>query len=181
MSKNPTAAGSPSAYRAPGVLTEMVRFGLIGATNAVLEMVLFTLLIRHAVAPPAAKLGSTLVTAVTSYYANRCWTWRHRPGEGGVRNLTQFVGISFVGLAIAEVCLLVSHYGAGFHGVIADNLAANVVGLGLATGWRFWASRRWLFTATPTTSTVPDTNRVGIERISLRLASVPLLSQPVEP
>jgi hypothetical protein len=26
-----------------------------------------------------------------------------------------------------------------------DNIAANVVGLALATTWRFWSFRKWLF------------------------------------
>jgi len=42
-------------------------------------------------------------------------------------------------------CLAVSHYALGFTSPLADNIAANVVGLGLATAFRFWSYRRWVF------------------------------------
>jgi hypothetical protein len=40
----------------------------------------------------------------------------------------------------------VSHYALGFTSPLGDNIAANVVGLGLATAFRFWSYRRWVFT-----------------------------------
>ena len=43
-------------------------------------------------------------------------------------------------------CLAISHYALGFTSPLADNIAANVVGLGLATAFRFWSYRRWVFT-----------------------------------
>jgi hypothetical protein len=48
---------------------------------------------------------------------------------------------------ISEACLVVSHYGFDFTSRLADNLAANGVGLVLATTWRFLSYKKWVFLA----------------------------------
>jgi putative flippase GtrA len=52
-----------------------------------------------------------------------------------------------VGLLISLACLAISHYALGFTSTLADNIAANVIGLGLGTAFRFWSYRRWVFPA----------------------------------
>jgi putative flippase GtrA len=131
-----------------GIFREARSFGMIGAANAVVDIALFTVLHTVGVGPMSAKVVSGLVTIVISYYANRRWTWPHRPGRDDQRRqLLQFAAISGAGLALAEGCLAVSHYLLHLHGVLADNLSANVVGLALGMLWRFYASRRWVFTS----------------------------------
>ena len=49
-------------------------------------------------------------------------------------------------MGIALLCLGVSHYVLGFTSPLADNIAANVVGLVLGTAFRFYAYRTWVFT-----------------------------------
>ena len=44
-----------------------------------------------------------------------------------------------LGMLIALACLAVSHYVLGFHSALADNISANVIGLGLAMVFRFWS------------------------------------------
>jgi putative flippase GtrA len=39
----------------------------------------------------------------------------------------------------------ISHYLLDFTSTLADNIAANVIGLGLGTAFRFWSYRRWVF------------------------------------
>ena len=43
--------------------------------------------------------------------------------------------------------LAVSHYGLGFTSPLADNIAKNVIGLGIGTVFRFWTYRTWVFTS----------------------------------
>lgn len=134
-----------------GLIREVGTFGLIGLLNAVADILLFTFLHAGAgVGPLSAKVVSGLITIAASYYANRRWTWPHRPGEAQQRRqLMQFAAICGAGLLLAEACLGLSHYVLELHSLLADNLSANVIGLGLGTAWRFYASRRWVFTATP--------------------------------
>jgi putative flippase GtrA len=56
-----------------------------------------------------------------------------------------FFLLNGVGLGIALACLGFSRYVLGLSGPLADNLAANVIGLALGTLFRFWSYRRWVF------------------------------------
>jgi hypothetical protein len=49
---------------------------------------------------------------------------------------------------IAMTCLWISHYLIGLTSPLADNISANVVGLGLAVVFRFWAYRKHVFSGT---------------------------------
>jgi len=50
-----------------------------------------------------------------------------------------------IGLGIGLGCLWISHYALGLTSPLADNISANVVGLGLGTLFRFWSYRKWVF------------------------------------
>ncbi len=130
-----------------GKLLEFGRFATVGAVNVLLDVAVFNLLrlvvIEHK--PLTAKAVSTTLAAVSSYFMNRHWTWRDRARTGVRRELPLFVVLSAVGLGLAEACLATSHYGLGLTSALADNIAANVVGLAVGMAWRFWAFRRWVF------------------------------------
>ena len=86
---------------------------------------------------------------------NRHWTWRERARTGLRRELPLFLALSAIGLGITLTCLAVSHYGLGLTSPLADNVAANVVGLGFGMVWRFWSFKRWVFLASPDTPDEP--------------------------
>ena len=88
---------------------------------------------------------SIAVATVSAYVMNRNVTWAHRARTGLRRELPLFALLSLVGLGISEVTLAVSHYGLGRTSALADNVAANGIGLVLASLWRFWSFRRWVF------------------------------------
>jgi putative flippase GtrA len=129
---------------------EVAKFGVVGATNFVLDVALFNLLRLTVLAhrPITAAVLSTSAAATSSYFMNRHWTWRHRARTGVQRELPLFLALSGVGLAIAVGCLAVSHYVLGFSSLLADNVAKNGVGLGLGMAWRFWSFKRWVFRST---------------------------------
>ena len=60
-----------------------------------------------------------------------------------------FFGLNGVAMLIAVGCLWFSHYVLGFTSALADNISANVIGLGLGTLFRFWSYRKWVFPALP--------------------------------
>jgi putative flippase GtrA len=128
---------------------EVATFGVVGAINLVLDVGIFNALLfgplQHK--PITAKFVSTAVAIVSSYFLNRHWTWRARARTGLHRELPLFLVLSAVGLGITLACLAVSHYALGFHSRLADNVAANVVGLVLGMVWRFWSFKRWVFLA----------------------------------
>jgi putative flippase GtrA len=132
---------------------EMTRFAVVGAVALAVDVVGFNLL-RFAGGegplhdrPLTAKVLSVTASTTVAYLGNRYWTFRHqRSPEAAVhRELALYVVFSAVALGIAVACLAVSHYVLDFTSPLADNIAANVVGLGLATAFRFWSYRRWVF------------------------------------
>ena len=61
------------------------------------------------------------------------------------REYVLFFVLNGVGLLIALGCLWFSHYALGLTSRLADNISANVVGIGLGTLFRFWSYRKWVF------------------------------------
>jgi putative flippase GtrA len=128
---------------------EVVKFGTVGAVNFFLDVGLFNLF-RVEVLPNKAitcKFISATVAAISSYFMNRHWTWRHRARTGMARELPLFLILTGIGIGITLACLAVSHYLFDLRSVFADNVSANVVGLLIAMAWRFWSYKRWVFLA----------------------------------
>ena len=131
---------------------ELAKFGTVGGFAYVIDVGLFNLL-RFSDASPindkpiTSKLVSAGIATLVAYAGNRYWTFKHREAKSHAESLTVFVGLNLVGMAIAAVCLYISHYVLGFTSAAADNIAANVVGTGFGTLFRFWGYRRFVFTA----------------------------------
>lgn len=136
-----------------GVLwREVIKFGVVGGVAYVVDLAVFNLL-RFGPGellgdkPLTAKAVSVAVATCVAWYGNRQWTFRRRRTAAPVRELVQFFVINGIGLGIGLACLFVSHYVLGLRTPLADNVSANGVGLVLSTLFRFWAYRRFVFTA----------------------------------
>jgi putative flippase GtrA len=150
-----TAASAPAravlrAYYGLGHLVrELMKFGVVGALAFVVDVAVFNLALSLTDKPLTSKTASTVVATTFAYLGNRHWTFRHRSRSGLSREYVLFFLLNGVGLAIALSCLAVSHYVLGFTSRLADNVAANGVGLALGTAFRFWSYRRWVFREAP--------------------------------
>jgi putative flippase GtrA len=161
---------------------ELGAFGVVGLLAYLLDVIVFNLL-RYAGEPGVledrpltAKAISVTVATLASYAGNRHWTWRHRSRGRVHREVTLFFVFNALGLGIALACLAVSHYALGLTGALADNVSANVVGLVLATGFRFWAYRTHVFREPEVTPPTSD----GAPRPARRRRS-PASSVPAAP
>ncbi|MEP6762028.1 MAG: GtrA family protein, partial [Sporichthyaceae bacterium] len=119
---------------------EMARFGAVGVVALAVDVAGFNLL-RFAGGegplydrPLTAKVLSVTASTTVAYIGNRLWTFRHQRSSAVAvhREFALFVLFSAIALGIAVACLAVSHYVLGLTSPLADNIAANVVGLGLA-------------------------------------------------
>ena len=134
-----------------GVLgRELVKFGAVGAVCFVIDVGLFNLLRFGDAGPLAdrpvtAKVVSASVATLVAWAGNRWWTFRRRRHPAVLRELVLFFAMNGVALVIAVMCLVVSHYVLGLRSPVADNVAANVVGVVLGTAFRFVAYRLWVF------------------------------------
>ena len=136
------------------LLHELAKFGVVGGVAFVVDVAVFNLLLFHTSGalhgkPVTAKAVSTIVATIVSYVGNRFWTFRHRESTGSAREYTLFFLLNGVGLLITEACLAFSHYVLGLDSQLADNISANIIGVGLAMLFRFWAYRRWVFPEIP--------------------------------
>jgi putative flippase GtrA len=129
------------------LVRELLKFGMVGAVAFVVDVGIFNVLLHETDKPLTSKTISTVVATTVAYIGNRWWTFRRRSRSGVGREYTLFFLLNGAGLAIALGCLAVSHYLLDFTSRLADNIAANVVGLALGTTFRFWSYRRFVFPA----------------------------------
>ena len=145
------------ARDAVGVLyREALKFGVVGAVAFVVDIGLFNLLSTDlwpfgGAAPldgheKIAKIASVTVATLVAWLGNRLWSFRHRRQAAAHRELLLFAVMNVAGMAIAIACLTISHDVLHFTSTLADNLSGNIIGTGLATLFRFWAYRKYVFT-----------------------------------
>lgn len=135
------------------LLHEAVRFLAVGGLATVVSFVGFNALVHGAfigVAPMQrepirAYVLVNLVGALVAYAGMRLWAFRHREVPDPLRALVRYLVLGTATMAIPVLCLTISRYLLGLEDVWSDNIAANVVGLGLSTAARFWLFRRYVF------------------------------------
>ena len=125
---------------------ELIRFGVTGLAAYVADVLVFNLLLfgTHLTAPES-KIVSSLVAIAVAFAGSRWFTWRDRRSDRVAREYSLFLLFSVLAAGIQYLCLLVTHVGLGWTSAVADNLSANVVGMALATAFRFWTFRSYVF------------------------------------
>ena len=131
-----------------GIIHEVAKFGAVGLTGLVIDIGLFNLLLYFGPLegkPLTAKVVSVAAATTFAYFGNRFWTFKHRGRSSFTREYLLFFALNGVAMLIAVGCLWISHYALGLDSALADNISANVIGLGLGTLFRFWSYRKWVF------------------------------------
>ncbi len=137
----------PLVTRIRGLLSEMSKFGVVGVVSLLVDIAIFNAILSVADKPITAKVISTVFAATNAFLLNRAWSFKHRERTTMRREYSLFFGLNVVGLAISLLCLAISHYVLGFESRLADNIAANGVGLVLGTTFRFWSYRKFVWAA----------------------------------
>lgn len=99
--------------------------------------------------PLLAKTISLVAGTTVAYVGNRFWTYGDRPRTGFAREYSLYMAFSAVALGIALACLAISRYLLGLASPVADNVAANGIGLVLGSLFRFLTYRRYVFPEAP--------------------------------
>ena len=131
---------------------EGVKYLIVGAGGYVVDVGLFNLLsLARAqgqldIDPLAIKTISFLLAVTLTYVLNGRWTFRKRNfrPEGAARIL-RYSLVSVLGLIITLTPLYISRNVLGLTSLVADNISANIIGVGAAVLFRFTASRLWVF------------------------------------
>jgi putative flippase GtrA len=134
------------------LVTEFIRFGLVGGLGFVVDVGVFNLL-RTTIMDPGhmhggpviAKLISTTLAILVNWLGNRYWTFKDRRRTDVFRESVEFFAVSIAGMGIGLACLWFSHYVLGYRSLLADNISGNVIGLILGAVFRFVLYRVWVF------------------------------------
>ena len=134
-------------------VSEGAKFLTVGGFATLVSFLIFNGLVHGYVNGPGpmheqplvAFVLANLVGMLVSYRGSRSWAFRHREAVGVAGGRVAFLVINVVSMVIPLACLAFTRYALGRADPIADNIAANVVGLGLGTLARFWAIRSFIF------------------------------------
>ncbi|MGJ5832242.1 GtrA family protein [Streptomyces ossamyceticus] len=139
-----------------GVWREVTKFGVVGALAFVVDNGGYNLLVFGLPGGPEggvmrelpvqASVLATGAAALLSWAGNRYWTYRHRHREKLTQELVLFLLANLVGVAITAGTIYASRHLLGLDSVLSDNVA-RVFGWVLATLFRFFAYRRYVFVA----------------------------------
>ncbi|WP_336321296.1 GtrA family protein [Streptomyces lavendofoliae] len=137
------------------LVREIAKFGLVGGLGLLVNMAVFNL-VRHTTELPVvrASLVATVVAIVFNYVGFRYFTYRDRDKSGRTKELTLFLLFSLVGLVIENGVLYAATYGFGWDTPLQNNFF-KFAGIGVATLFRFWSYRTWVFRALPVHQPAP--------------------------
>ena len=129
------------------LIRELARFAVVGAIGLLVTDGAFNLMISEHQAALTANAVATLAAAVVTFLGSRYWTFRHRERAGLGRETVTFIAANLAGILIQQACLELARHelGAGQDKVTLN--AAFLAGVGLATGFRFWSYRRYVWPA----------------------------------
>jgi putative flippase GtrA len=135
-----------------GLLSYALKFGVVGVLGLVVDVTVFNLLRvgglggEHLLSGPiGAKAVAVAAATVVTWFGNRYWTFREHRRANYLLELAEFSVVAVAGMLVNLLPLYISHYVLGLDNLVADNISANVVGLVLATGFRFVLYRYWVF------------------------------------
>ncbi len=95
-----------------------------------------------------ASVIATVVAIVFNYVGFRYFTYRDRDKSGRTREMSLFLLFSVIGLVIENGVLYTATYGFGWDSPLQSNIF-KFLGIGIATLFRFWSYRTWVFRALP--------------------------------
>lgn len=123
---------------------EISKFGTVGLIGVFLNLIILNVCIHFGLAPGRSGLISTALATVFNYFGNKFWTYGHRETDSQSRELLMFVLTSLVGLVLENGPLLLF----GSHSLLVNNVL-KIIGLGIATVFRLFAYRTWVFVHAP--------------------------------
>jgi putative flippase GtrA len=130
------------------LIHEGAKFLVIGGFGFLVTEAVFNLMLAEHQPSFTANVVSTLVAAAVTFVGNRYWTFRHRERTSMVRETIIFFALNGVGVLIQQACIELAKHAAGSNDKLTLNIAF-LVGVGLATLFRFWSYRRFVWLAQP--------------------------------
>jgi putative flippase GtrA len=119
---------------------QLAKFCTVGAAGYVVNLAVYTWLVREGLHYNVAAACSFLVAVTNNYTWNRLWTFRGLRGHVGYQGL-RFLVVSLLALAANEL-LLTAFVAAGAGKVVAQAIAVVLVTPINFVGNKLWSFRR---------------------------------------
>jgi putative flippase GtrA len=159
------------------LIHEFAKFGIIGVGGLIITNVGYALLHSHDVGPVSSATIATIVATIVAYIGNRYWSFRHRERTSVPREGLIFVVLNGIGLLIQDAVVAFNSYVLHLeHHKLAEFLALNI-GIGLATIFRFWSYRKFVWAAPAGDEAAGATAQLDAEHLGQAVAGVPLVSE----
>lgn len=146
MAFSPESLSRTRAGRAlsrPHNWVQLAKFCVVGASGYVINLAVYTALLKGAGWHYAAAATASFLVAVTNNYIwNRLWTFRHQRGHIAYQGL-RFLLVSSVALAANLVFLAI------LVGIGVPKIPAQAIAIALVTPWNFVANKLWSFRRQP--------------------------------
>src|SRR4051795_11923999 len=142
-------SGRPLTERLRRLAPEALAFGVVGAGNTLLYMLITWVALP--IGAVKASVIATIITTTLAYLANRYWTYRNHTRTALRREYTLFFGFNLIGMVIQSGLVAVGKYGFGLseqHDELAF-MGVTLIGIVIATVFRFWAYRTFVFLKPP--------------------------------
>lgn len=128
---------------------EIAKFGAVGGAGVLVNIGVFNLIMHNTgLQTVRSSIIATVVSIVFNYVGFRYFTYRDRDKAGRTRELGLFLLFSAIGLVIENGILYLATYGFGWDSTVQSNVF-KFLGIGVATLFRFWSYRTWVFRALP--------------------------------
>ncbi len=130
------------ALRRPQNWMQLAKFSLVGASGYVVNLVVYTALLRggdlHYL---VAATGSFVVAVTNNYLLNRVWTFRHSRGRFALQGL-RFFAVALCALSANLVVLRI------LVGLGTPKIPAQAIAIVLVTPLNFIGNKLWSFRRT---------------------------------
>ena len=129
------------------LIHEVAKFGVVGILAFFITIGGANALHSGAGMGPLTSVTiATIVATVFAFFGNKLWAFRHRTGSHLGRESVLFFVFNGIGLLIQLAVVAAVHYGLGLKDTLSYNVA-NIIGVGIATIFRLYCYRRWVFLA----------------------------------
>lgn len=136
------------------LLDEVLRFLAVGGMATIVAVTLFNWLVHGFTTDGDAFLSGRPVLAyviantigmMISYRGARSWAFRHREPVHADGGRTMYLLINVATMSLPIACLWISRNVLGLDDPVSDNISANIIGLLLGLGARFFLFRHLVF------------------------------------
>jgi len=125
---------------------QFIKFAIVGLFNTVVDWVIFSILkiplsSNGQTGKQLAKAGSFVVSATSSFFMNRTWTFKPKNTKIHEEGLKFFL-VALVGLAINNFVFYLVTASSGLH---LSDILGLIAATAAATFWNFFGNKLWTF------------------------------------